>query len=804
MIINILRYGTFAVIFFLLTSSVTAQKKVIEITSPAKKKTLEINKEYFLTWSSLNITVVDIKYSFGQDNTRWETLAENLPSLPGSYQFRVPSSNKKEFFIKISDHNNPSVFSVRKFKLSSKQLGKVNTSTNKTESTGSAIRIMLLGNSITEGVVGSSNETGYRRTLDSLLNFHSYSFDFVGSQNTGIPNDFDKDHEGHGGWHADHPNYSSLSIVDSVYTWLVKNPADYVLLHIGTNDLGELEIFNQTSLQQVNDVSAILDSIDKYESDYAVEIPVFLARIINRTDNGSTSTVNETDTTTAFNLQLQQMAENRISSGDKIIMLNQEAALQYPTDLDDGIHPNDNGYEKMAYQWFVPLHSYLQQCPENLISYWEMNEKGVYATVKDKMNINNGSCKSGECPQPVDGMNFGALSFDGINDQITVASHPTINWSNALNFSAEVWVKTTQSGSGNKVIIGKHDGNPAWWLGFDSNTGFAKFSFRSSTGDDYAEVTGVSSINDGKWHYIVGVKSFDNSNIKIYVDGVLENSVSSTFNGNFSGANSLTIGSFVDNYFYSGKIDEVRIYDRELKDTEVTEHYNLGLKGERVCSGNKFYVDVKIFLEGNYSNGSMTTELNSSGLLPLFQPYSQSPFNYDGAERVDAIPDNQIVDWVLVELRSGLTGTSTAKMRAAFLKSDGKIVDLDGNSPVTFDGLNDGNYYLVVHHRNHLSVMTSNLISLSNGVTYVYDFTTAESKFYGSGGAVQLESGVWGMWGGDADGSGVIDAADRNSTWNNRNKTGYENPDIDLSGVVDAADRNKVWNNRNITTAVPQ
>ena len=87
--------------------------------------------------------------------------------------------------------------------------------------------------------------------------------------------------------------------------------------------------------------------------------------------------------------------------------------------------------------------------------------------------------------------------------------------------------------------------------------------------------------------------------------------------------------------------------------------------------------------------------------IQLNDPYSQG-------ESVGIIPSSDIVDWVLVELRVG-TATS-AGMRAAFLKNDGTIVDLDGTSPVEFDGISSGNYYIVVKHRNHLAVMSQILL----------------------------------------------------------------------------------------------
>ncbi len=209
----------------------------------------------------------------------------------------------------------------------------------------------------------------------------------------------------------------------------------------------------------------------------------------------------------------------------------------------------------------------------------------------------------------------------------------------------------------------------------------------------------------------------------------------------------------------------------------------------------KILLQVKIFLEGAYNSntGEMTTDIN--GQLPLTSPYSED------ARAVNSIPAN-IVDWVLVQLRETATGSAITS-RSAFLRKDGRIVADDGTTEEIELSVPEGNYFIVIKHRNHLAVMSMNAIPLNSTTSTLYDFTASESQFYGSGGAVQLESGVWGMWSGDADGSGVVDAGDRNSTWNDRNKSGYENSDVDLSGVVDAADRNTTWNNRNKSSTLP-
>jgi hypothetical protein len=38
----------------------------------------------------------------------------------------------------------------------------------------------------------------------------------------------------------------------------------------------------------------------------------------------------------------------------------------------------------------------------------------------------------------------------------------------------------------------------------------------------------------------------------------------------------------------------------------------------------------------------------------------------------------------------------------------------------------------------------------------MYDFTLSDTSFYGTGGAKEIEPGVWGMWAGDVNGDGTL------------------------------------------------
>jgi len=198
----------------------------------------------------------------------------------------------------------------------------------------------------------------------------------------------------------------------------------------------------------------------------------------------------------------------------------------------------------------------------------------------------------------------------------------------------------------------------------------------------------------------------------------------------------------------------------------------------------------------------MTTTLNSNNFIPLNSndAYSTATYNYT-ASTVASIPNSTIVDWVLVELRTGTAAGTKVATRAGFLKSDGTIVDIDGTSPVLFTGLSAGNYYIVLRHRNHLAIMSAAAIPLSSS-SALYNFTTGNNKFYG-GGAKSLEVGIFGMIGGDTYSDGFIDILDFVGPDNENFLDGYRNSDSNMDGFVDIIDFISPDNNNFFGSTVP-
>ena len=215
---------------------------------------------------------------------------------------------------------------------------------------------------------------------------------------------------------------------------------------------------------------------------------------------------------------------------------------------------------------------------------------------------------------------------------------------------------------------------------------------------------------------------------------------------------------------------------------------------------SSFQIGLKIYLEGAFQNGEMTTELNDLGLIPDSQPYSGSPWNYDGCESVTPIPEN-VVDWVLVELRessgdaSTATSDKTIARQAGLLMKDGSVKNSSGNANLEFSISYTDNLYLVIYHRNHVSAISANPIIIFNG-NGTYDFSSAESKAFGDIlGHKEISSTIWGLAAGDSNGDGDIDDLDKQNKWNvNTGTQGYLPSDFSFDSQIDNIDKNDFWN----------
>ena len=454
--------------------------------------------------------------------------------------------------------------------------------------------IMPLGDSITDGAAGSSDDTGYRRSLYQHLTDAGYLVDFVGSQTSGVPTDFDRDHEGHGGWHAN-------QIRDNVIGWLTANPADIVLLHIGTNDVSGSD-------EDVDEVEAILDNIDTYEASRGSDVTVYVARIILRDDSKNPQTI-------AFNEAVEAMVEARILGGDDLVMVDMENALAYPDDLADTVHPNDNGYEVMADTWFAAIDARLSglytenvvlasssgndyDTDDLLVTYdlgggsytsataWYVDgapimaaylpmEAGETHALEDRSGNGLAAVPSGDpawgAAAGHDG--HGAFVFDG-DDDLSLGEHfPTFG-----SYTKTAWVYRTGSGAngGNNIISG--DENPGGHALWAPDTYGNKLSAGHNQNWDIVQDSAALALDT--WYFVAVTYDYGTDEMALYKNGaeVDRNPVGEP---DVSDA-TISIGSFGsgNGWMWQGTIDDPRVYSRALSGDQIAAMYAGGM-GDR-------------------------------------------------------------------------------------------------------------------------------------------------------------------------------------------------------------------------------
>ncbi len=438
-----------------------------------------------------------------------------------------------------------------------------------------AVRIMPLGDSITWDITFGDTRpdglrTGYRQPLYLALQAEGFDVDFVGSLQAGqdaVPA-FDPDNEGHSGW-------TDAQIAANIYNWLAANPADVILLHIGTNGLDP----------SPNDVAAILNEVDRYEGDHDIVITVFIARIIQR--------VPYSGTTTQFNDNVEAMALARVAGqGDRIVMVDMEdgAGLIYQIDTSalvgdmyDYLHPNSKGYPKMAAQWFSALRPFLASgnCPVGLAHYWPLDESGG-APYNDVVGGADATCSG--CPAPTSGIVSGALEFE-TSDEVSIAAESSLDWSANDDFTIEFWCRPSAIGIA-QALIGRQGNGAfdAWSIRL--NESGAPVLHLQDVGQSFDLVSPVT-LTSGAWNHVAATRDGASGSTSIYVNGSTAATGAISFSSGFTSSHPLTLGYLetASSGPFAGTLDEVALYDSALSSTAIAAHEFAGRGGIGICGG---------------------------------------------------------------------------------------------------------------------------------------------------------------------------------------------------------------------------
>lgn len=160
-----------------------------------------------------------------------------------------------------------------------------------------------------------------------------------------------------------------------------------------------------------------------------------------------------------------------------------------------------------------------------------------------------------------------ALNFNGTNSRVII---PDSNSLDATNVTVSAWFRADSwaDGDRNGVFIK----GEAYYLTVDPNGKIHVYAYGKTSAGYHAS---NATLNINEWYHVA--LTIDDNGFKTYINGVLDNTVSTGGSVSVSGADA-AIGSEHNGTgrFFNGKIDEVRVYNRALSAAEIKQLYNMG------------------------------------------------------------------------------------------------------------------------------------------------------------------------------------------------------------------------------------
>jgi hypothetical protein len=213
-----------------------------------------------------------------------------------------------------------------------------------------------------------------------------------------------------------------------------------------------------------------------------------------------------------------------------------------------------------------------------LIAYYPFNGNAN----DESGNTNNGSVLGATLTTDRLGETNSAFLFDGVASAITVLDSTPLRLS-GTDYTICAWVFETQRNSDYQdcIISKRGSGNGDGW--FLSIRGIRVSANSGTTGHVYYQLSGgadpialsTSQLSLNVWHPVAVVYRSSVNSLQIFTDGNLDSTTSNFPSPNASTQAHLNIGSDSSgqNYYFHGKIDDIRIYNRALSLVEVQQLY---------------------------------------------------------------------------------------------------------------------------------------------------------------------------------------------------------------------------------------
>ncbi|WP_455391552.1 LamG-like jellyroll fold domain-containing protein [[Eubacterium] cellulosolvens] len=212
----------------------------------------------------------------------------------------------------------------------------------------------------------------------------------------------------------------------------------------------------------------------------------------------------------------------------------------------------------------------------NTVARWHFEEPSGSTVYDETANDNDGTIYGGA--SRVTGKFGKCLSFDGSNDRIDVPDSTSLSITGQITISAWVNFSSLPSSGRNYCIVKKRISASDSYQLFIRDDG--KVRFTVDTGAVGTSITGTTALNDNNWRFIAG--TWDQSNLKLYVDGISDATAVSLSGSMSNTADKLAMGYHTSasnpsswNY-YNGRLDDVWISKIARSALEIKSIYENG------------------------------------------------------------------------------------------------------------------------------------------------------------------------------------------------------------------------------------
>ena len=220
------------------------------------------------------------------------------------------------------------------------------------------------------------------------------------------------------------------------------------------------------------------------------------------------------------------------------------------------------------------------------IGRWNFDENTGITANDSSVGFNLGSLTNGPfwvpvvgAPKYANGLAGSTLDFNGSTQYVTWGD--VLNLSGQQSFTLSAWIYFDSDPlTKAEFIIEKGSNYWLWWNGdnsFSLGDNTVVFGYSRSGGD--RQIANAWTPTQGRWYHIAGVHDSTGDTLKIYIDGL---QLGATGTGATESLTTSTTALQVarrtidGTRFFDGKIDDPRIYDYALSQTQIAYAFNRG------------------------------------------------------------------------------------------------------------------------------------------------------------------------------------------------------------------------------------